>query len=56
LTEEGWYVKGKREGWWKFYKSGMLAEEGNFEADRKTGYWKFYENGTLISVTIIEEE
>ena len=41
-NREGEYVKGKKEGLWKYYWIGNLSEEGSFENDLKTGIWKKY--------------
>lgn len=50
LLSEGYYEKGLKSGYWKFYyQSGVLKEQGDYHDGLKSGWWQtFDENAKLI--------
>jgi hypothetical protein len=54
---EGNYLKGKKEGMFKFYfPNGQLAQSGNYVNDKKGGMWQyFYEDGVKRQILDFQE-
>jgi antitoxin component YwqK of YwqJK toxin-antitoxin module len=41
LAAEGSYLRGEREGRWRFWSAGRLTT-GDYEAGRRVGHWRFH--------------
>ena len=50
LISSGYYTKGLKNGYWKFYSNiGVLKEQGDYYDDYKSGWWKNYDdNGQIL--------
>ena len=49
VKAEGFLIKDKMEGEWKFYReTGQLWQVGNFKNDRKNGTWLRYDKNDKL--------